>query len=188
MPTFVMLNRDQLRLEDKADLLLRSVQADANYPASTEYNLTRRARFEVSLDSLAEWAIAPGQSFRDELQFLMSVSSLPRHLRVCVRLWANGHSQSEIALAIRVSQSVVSERIRSGLRICYDLSPITFRRFSQHTIYRAPTSRATNTQLSRCVRCGAQFAVGIGFGRHCSSECRQASFSNRRRRKNWGQV
>ncbi|MEP6755856.1 MAG: hypothetical protein ABJA67_10170 [Chthonomonadales bacterium] len=181
MAIFVMMTREQLGLEADADEMLRNTDVERDYPFTTENNLSRRGLIQVPLEAIAEWATAPTQSYCDELKFLISISALPQQVRGCMRLWSEGYSQCEIALMTRVSQQCVSKRLREGLRVCYDSSPVTFRRFSQHTIYRPPQKPNSTTKYSRCLRCGDKYSVGAGAGRYCSTECRQESIRRNRR-------
>ena len=183
MGMFVMMSKDQLGLEEESDATLRSKNSESEYPYTTECNLSRRGLVRVSLNSILEWRVAPSQNYCDELKFLISVSNLPRFLRPCLRLWAEGYSQSEIALITQTPQQTISNRLRKGLQICYDNTPVSFRRFSEHTIYRSPSHAPISSHRANCVRCGTTFVISIGIGRYCSVECKQVSMQRARRRK-----
>lgn len=180
VPAYVLLTPEQLALETAADELLRQAVPDPEQPVYTERQLVRRSRRMVSTDALAEMAVAPSQPLRDELRFLASVSRLSAEQRGCLNLWIDGWSQSEIAEAYGVCQQRISQRLRAALRICYDATPISFRRFSYHTIYRPPRRRKHAGLVHRCIRCGEEYLAGIGCGRYCSTACHHAAEHARR--------
>jgi hypothetical protein len=175
VPAYVLLTPEQLALEAAADELLRHAVPDPERPVYTERQLARRGRRLVSSDVLAEMATAPPQPLRDELRFLAAVSHLSAEQRGCLNLWLDGWSQREIAEAYGVCQQRISQRLRVALRICYDATPISFRRFSYHTIYRPPRRRKQIAWARRCIRCGEEYPAGIGCGRYCSTACRHAA-------------
>lgn len=175
MSVFVILSPEEIRLELAADALILAHPQDSSLPAYTERQLARRGRRMIPVDSLAEMTAAPSQSLRDELRFLASVSRLSAELRGCLNLWIDGWTQQEIAQACAVSQQRVSQRLRAALRICYDAAPLSFRRFSYHTIYRPPRRIRKEMITRRCARCGEEFPLGNGAGRYCSTSCREAA-------------
>lgn len=175
MSIFVVLDAEGKRKEAEADALLNSLPRDPDCPTYTEEQLARRGSRLVSVDSLADTVTAPPPALCDELRFLLSVCNLPLMQRLCLRLWIQGYSQEDIARRSGLSQQSISLRLRRALKKCYDNAPLSFRRFSQHTIYRAP-ARARNAMILRpCLYCGERFPLGCGCGRYCSTPCRESA-------------
>lgn len=172
-------------LEEAADRLLRAAPADPERPAYTERRLSRRARLTASIELLAATAAPPCRSLRDELAFLLTVSEIDQDSRRCLRLWIDGWTQAEIAAAIGISQQRISQRIRVGLRACYDASPISFERFSHHTIYRAPSHSPARSHRRRCLRCAEVLDPDRMRGRLCQ-DCRAAAALHRSARQRTG--
>lgn len=175
MKLFVVLTPEQLALEREADRLLGAQPRDPERPAYTERQLARRGPRLISVDALAEQAVAPSQPLRDELRFLASVSRLEPGLRLTLRLWIEGWSQQEIAAACHLSQQRVSQRIQKALRVCYDNAPLSFRQFSHHTLSRKLRRSSRTEALRRCVECGEAFLASLGCGRYCSTLCHEAA-------------
>ena len=175
----------QRALEHVADCLIETFPTDPKQPAYTEIQLARRGRRAavVSIHGLSEMMLAEPQEFRDELRFLMSVTFLRPEYRRCLQLWVNGWTQPEIAAAYRVTQQTVSFRIRKALRSCYDSMPLSFRRFSHHTIYRRPQIARESSIIRVCAHCEDHFLLGIGFGRYCSLRCRETARHTREERE-----
>lgn len=138
MPVRVLLEREQLALEEAADRLLRSLPRDPACPTYTERQISRRGKVIVSLDEIADRVTAPVQSLSDELRFLAAITPMHPTARTVLNLWTQGWTQTEIAHACGMSQQRVSQRLRSALTACYDSTPLSFRRFSYHSIYRPP--------------------------------------------------
>ena len=171
------LSDEQLALERVADRLLETFPPDSDRPAYTERQLARHGNriVLVSLYSLSEKIVAEPQEFRDELRFLMSVTRLQPEQRRCLRLWVDGWNQWEIAEAYGVPQTTISYRIRRALRACYDSAPLSFRRFSYHSVYRKPRKTHDYAILRRCIHCEDEYSLGIGLGRYCSLRCRETA-------------
>ena len=171
------LSDEQRALERVADRMLQTFPPDPNRPAYTERQLARHGnRLTIlSIYSLSERLVAEPQEFRDELRFLMSVTRLRPEQRRCLRLWVDGWSQWEIAEAYGVEQQTISYRIRRALRTCYDSTPLSFRRFSYHSIYRRPQKGRDNTILRKCAHCEDAYSLGVGIGRYCSQRCRETA-------------
>ena len=171
------LTPEQLALEHVADRLLETFPADPERPAYTERQLARHGgRLVVlSIHALSEMIVAEPQEFRDELRFLMSVTRLRPEHRRCLRLWVDGWSQWEIADAYRVHQQTVSYRLRRALRACYDSMPLSFRRFSYHSVYRRPHKGRGLAMMRICAQCEEYFPLGLGSGRYCSLHCRESA-------------
>src|SRR5262249_46525191 len=125
--------------------------------------------------ALAQRSSCTSQPMRDELRFLLSIARLDREFRRALKLWIDGWTQQEIAEAFNVPQQTVSYRIRQGLAACYDAAPLSFRRFSQHTIYRRARRVRRLAILRKCVRCGEEFPLGNGLGRYCSDGCKESA-------------
>lgn len=169
-------------LEMAADYLLRKTPRDPERPAYTERQLARKWPRALCVDRIPCDASAP-QSLRDELRFLMSITHLDREDRRCLKLWADGWTQQEIADAYNVRQQVVSYRLHQALRACYNSAPVSFRRFSQHTIYRRRSRVRTTVGSRQCAECREVFLAILGFGRYCSEECQQAGVEKERLRQ-----
>ena len=139
----------------------------------SERNLSRRGKnmVPIPVDYLVQMEAAPSQSFREELRFLISVTRQAPKVTSCLLLWVDGYTQSEIALRLLVTQQCVSARLRQGLIKCYDSSPITFRAFSRHTIYRRPTRGRYKFPQRWCLYCREPFPSPSGFGRYCGEKC-----------------
>lgn len=175
MGLFVPMTPQERKLEEAADLLIRSMPRDPDHPAYTERQLDRRGPRLISVDGLLESRAALAQSLADELRFLMSVSHLQPIPRLCLRMWSAGHDQQEIAQSFGMSQQRVSQYLRRALLVCYDNAPISFRQFSHHSIYRRPSRVRRYAMLRRCAWCGDEFPAGLGSGRFCSIPCRERS-------------
>jgi len=175
MAVFIVLTREERALERAGDMALRALPPDLERPAYTERLLARRSRRLISMDALIENAATAPEPLRDELRFLASISRLEPKSRCCLILWIDGWTQREIAAALRVSQQSVSQWLRRALRACYDMSPLSFRRFSQRSIYRPPRRRRGPATLRRCAFCKGEFPPGSTGGRYCSTYCRQAA-------------
>jgi hypothetical protein len=158
-------------LELMADHLLRTAPGDPERPVYTELQLSRRWKRVVSIEALAQRSACTPQSMRDELRFLLSMARLEPEFRRCLKLWIDGWNQQEIAAAFNVPQQTVSYRLRKALKVCYDAAPLSFRRFSQHTIYRKVRRLRRLSILRKCLQCGEEYPLGIGYGRYCSSGC-----------------
>jgi hypothetical protein len=176
---------DERDLEEAADRLLRDAPRDPERPAYTERHLVRRTRLDAPIEALAETIAPPGRSLREELIFLLSVSRIDQDSRRCLRLWVDGWSQFEIAEAIGASQQRVSQRLRFALAACYDASPISFERFSEHAIYHAPRHGDRRNGLLRCARCGDVIDTTRVRGRCCPA-CRAALANQRPARRVMG--
>jgi hypothetical protein len=171
------LTARQVALERVADRLLETFPDDPERPAYSERRLARRGSgWMRSINSLAVEVVAEPQEFRDELRFLMSVTRLRPEIRRCLRLWVDGWSQYEIAEAYRVAQQTISYRLRTGLRACYESVPLSFRRYSYHSIYRRPHKGPELGLVRICVHCEEVYLMGLGAGRYCSERCRNTSF------------
>ena len=162
-------------LELVADHLLSSVPRDPERPAYTERQLSRRWRRAVNIEALSQRSTCTSQPMRDELRFLLSIVRLDPEFRRCLKFWIDGWTQQEIAEAFNVPQQTVSYRIRQGLAICYDAAPLSFRRFSQHTIYRKARRARRLAILRRCITCGEEYPLGCGHGRYCCEGCGEAA-------------
>ncbi len=149
MPLRIALSPEQLALETAADRILDAAPPDAGCPTYTERQLRRHACVAVSLEDIVDRSMGPTQALRDELCFLAAVTPLQRDARAVLRLWTDGWSQEEIAGACGMSQQRVSQRLRRALAACYDSTPISFRRFSHHTIYRPPRRRGVARPAER---------------------------------------
>jgi hypothetical protein len=158
-------------LEEAADRLLSEAPRDPERPAYTERHLARRVRLVTPIEAVAETIAPPVQSLCEELTFLLSVSRVDQDSRRCLQLWIDGWSQLEIAEAIGTSQQRVSQRIRIALEACYDATPISFGKFSEHTVYRPPRHGDRRAGFRRCVRCGE--TLDSPHGRWCPA-CRMA--------------
>jgi hypothetical protein len=184
MSLFIVLTPEEAALERAADALLRAQPPDPERPAYTERQFAQRGRCLVSVEHLVQTVAAPPQPFREELRFLASVSRLDPDSRRYMRLWTDGWSQQEIAAALNVSQQYVSQRLHHALRLCYDVAPLSFRRFSHHTIYHPPEKRRRSRIMARrCARCGEEFPLGLGHGRYCSSLCREPALREGRKKQ-----
>lgn len=174
------LTPEQAAFEQVADRLLQTFPRDPERPAYSERQLARHGTrvSKVSFHRISEMLVAEPQEFRDELRFLMSVTRLRQEYRRCLQLWVDGWSQEEIAAAYGVHQQTVSYRLRRSLRACYDSAPLSFRRFSQHSIYRRPAKRRDSALLRVCAYCEEHFSLGIGLGRFCSVPCRERAARN----------
>lgn len=183
MTSFASLTPVQAALERAADDLLRSAPADPERPAYTERQLARRMTRQIlSLEWLAEnAAVVMPQPMRDELKFLASVSRMSREKRRFLNLWMQGWTQNEIAEALRISQQRVSQQIRFALRRCYDATPLSFRRFSYHSIYKPRGRFREKPGLRSCLYCESGYAVGTGCGRYCSGTCREMAWRIRKK-------
>jgi hypothetical protein len=159
-------------LEMAADHLLRTTPHDPERPTYTEQQLSQRWRRMLNIGALVDGKGCPSQTLRDEMRFLMSVTRMDPEYRRCLRLWVDGWTQEEIAHAYHVSQQVVSYRLKRALRSCYAAAPISFRRFSQHTIYRKRRTR-TSVGARRCAHCGEEFLIALGCGTLCSPACQE---------------
>ncbi|MCC6730129.1 MAG: helix-turn-helix domain-containing protein [Chthonomonadales bacterium] len=176
MADYSDLTPEQRALERAADELLAALPADPRAPARPERRMRAAGgRAMLSLDRLAEMPVAPSQPLRDEIAFLVSVTALPARARLCLGRWADGYSQSEIAARLGVSQQRVSQILRQALAACYANAPLSFRRFSFHTIYRPPRHSRPLVALRICARCGETFPLHLGWGRHCSRACAEAA-------------
>lgn len=160
-------------LEMAADYLLRKTGRDPERPAYTERQLARKWPRAICLERIPRDASAP-QSLRDELRFLMSITRMDQEDRRCLKLWADGWTQQEIAEAYNVRQQVVSYRLQKSLQACYSSAPVSFRKFSQHTIYRKRSRVRTTAGSRRCAECRETFLAILGIGRYCCEECRKA--------------
>ena len=138
----ILLTHEQLAMEEAADRLLRSAPRDPACPVYTERQLSRHGRVVLSLDEIVDRVTTPVQSLSDELRFLAAVTPMNPTSRTVLRLWTDGWTQAEIGEACGISQQRVSQRLRRALAACYDSTPISFRRFSHHTIYRPPRKGA----------------------------------------------
>src|SRR2546423_1491563 len=126
---------DQLALEVAADALLEDISPDPERPVYTERQLARKTPRLIDIQVMVERSFTQTESLGDEIGLLASVGRMTRENRRCLKLWIDGWSQREIAEAFEISQQFVSQRLRKALRACYDSAPISFRRFSHHTIY-----------------------------------------------------
>ena len=174
------LSDEQLAMERVADRMLETFPPDPDRPAYTERQLARHGKHlvVVSIYNLSERMVAEPQEFRDELRFLMSVTRLRPEQRRCLRLWVDGWNQWEIARAYGVPQQTISYRIRRALRACYDSAPLSFRRFSYHSIYRKPRNGREFSILRKCAHCEDAYSLGVGLGRYCSLRCRETARHN----------
>jgi hypothetical protein len=169
--------------EDLADELLAQQQKDPDLPVYTEQQMLRKGRRLVRLDVATLNEPACPQSVRDEIRFLASVSHMPQDTRLCLDLWIDGWTQQQIAANLHISQQRVSQRVRAGLTQCLDLAPISFRAFSYHTIYRPPRKTRPCGIQRTCAWCGEPFLLSLGYGRYCSSVCRETARRAPRRRR-----
>jgi hypothetical protein len=176
MPAYVVLTREELLLELEADNMLAAAPPDPDRPVYTERQLQRHGtRVRIPADRLAQLTCVRGPNFRDELRFLASVTDLTAFDQVCLRLWADGWTQREIAQRLGLTQLPISRCLRAALRQCYDAAPLSFRNFCHHTIYRPPSRRREAPMARQCLGCGEVFE-GRGYrGAHCGKWCAQAS-------------
>jgi DNA-binding CsgD family transcriptional regulator len=169
MGPYVVLTREELLLEVAADSLLAAVPRDPDYPVYTERQLQRHgSRLRVPAERLARLATIHGTDFRDELRFLASVTDLTLTERACLRLWSDGWTQQEIASKLRASQQWVGKALRRALQQCYDSTPLSFRSFCHHTIYRPPSRRREPPLARRCAVCGEIFEGSRCNGWYCA--------------------
>ena len=176
MSVYVVLPREDDLLEQAADVLLAALPIDQDHPAYTERQLEHQGlTLRVPVEDIGEMEVAEPQSLRDELRFLASVTELSPAERWCFKLWADGWSQREIAEKLRASQTYVGQRLRSALLSCYDATPLSFRHFCRHSVYRPPSSSRSGSVLRVCERCGEEFSGRAGSGRFCGSFCRRAA-------------
>jgi len=174
------MSADEAALEQAADDLLKTASPDPERPIYTERQLARRTVRIIPIDEMLEITFAPPQSLQDELRFLASVSHMNREHRRVLDLWVRGWNQREIATAFKISQQFVSQRLRRALGSCYDSVPISFRRFSHHTIYQKRRASRDFAILRQCANCQEEYPLGNGMGRYCSQRCREMARHTKR--------
>ena len=162
------------RLESLADGLIGEYDRDVEFPARREESLVRAGRRMVNMEGVAENAPALPQSARDELLFLLGVTSMPEDVRLCLLFWIDGWTQCEVSATMGICQQRVSQLLRKGLRLCCENLPISFREFSRHSIYHPPNHRRAPRAMRQCVRCGEPYEAGTGYGRCCSLFCSES--------------
>ena len=171
-------------LEMAADALLNAQPKDPAYPAYTERQLARHGEgfmmgsVEAMETMLA--AVRPTQTALDELKFLITVTSLSRREKICLRAWILGWTQKELSdhwakFTRMVSQQSISRWLRTALLKCYDASGIGFHIFSHHAVYRAPMKRREVPRVRICPYCHEIYPFGLGTGRYCSPGCFDAA-------------
>jgi hypothetical protein len=175
MPMYVVLTPDELRLEQEADELLARSEPSPDLPVYTERQLREKEPpRRVTVNQIADLPSIRSQSLRDEMRFLASVSELTPKEAVCLRLWMDGWSQSDIAVRLGASQQLICRLLRQALIQCYDSTPLAFSVFSHHTIYRRPSKAGERPQPRLCAGCGEVFEGTLRRGRYCSVECAKA--------------
>ena len=167
----------EIALEQEADRLLRVAPPNPERPVYTERQLARHGARYVRVRDLRCSSIGIDADTRDEIRFLANISRLEPFGRTCIRLWIDGWTQQEMSRTMGISQGEVSRQLRDALRACYDHTPITFREFSKHTIYRKPSHGRKSPLPRKCLYCGEAFLMFTGEGRYCSSSCQQAAIS-----------
>ncbi len=173
MGPYVILSEEDWATEFRADAILAQWKIKGERSFSTERCMSRRggSLIRLSVDYLLEVEAAPGQSFREELRFLISISHLSAVVKSCLKLWVDGYTQTEIANQLMVSQQTVSTRLKQGLNICYDLAPISFRAYCKRSIYYKPTKAPERITHRMCVYCHTLYQATPGRGRYCSGKC-----------------
>ncbi len=173
---------DWYALETEADRLLGLLPDDPDCPVVNEMQLmrTRREGRVCSFDGLEETAVRETeQDALDELCFLMSVTPLSARERLCLRGWMQGYPQRKMGQFYLdglppCAQQTAARALMRGLLKCLSGCGLTFRQFSRHTVYRRPAHRERH-RMSVCPRCGEEFYYGLGAGRFCCSQCREAT-------------
>ena len=184
--------RENERLEQEADELLRTLPSDPDCPVSTEANLFRPerggrfGRTVASVESLEEALPSnrASQCWQEEIEFLATISALTSHEALCLRGWTLGLTQSEMSEKFKFhSQQLVSRSLKRAVWKCFQGLDATFASVSKHVSYQKPIRRNVNSSGRRCRNCGEPFTRYLGFGLFCSTGCREAIGH----RKRWGE-
>ena len=184
--------RENERLEQEADELLKTMPADPDCPVSTEANLFRPerggrfGRTVASVEALAE--VLPSsrasQCWQEEIEFLATISTLTSHEALYLRGWTLGLTQAEMSEKFKLhSQQLVSRSLKKAVWKCFQGLDATFASVSKHVSYQKPIRRGLNYSGRRCRNCGEPFTRYLGFGLFCSTGCREAIAH----RKRWGE-
>lgn len=184
--------RENERLEQEADELLRTLPSDPDCPVSTEANLFRPerggrfGRTVASVDALAETLPSnrASQCWQEEIEFLATISTLTSYEALCLRGWTQGLTQAEMSEKFKLhSQQLVSRSLKKAVWKCFQGLDATFTSVSKHVFYKKPIRRGLNYSGRRCRNCSEPFARYLGFGLFCSAGCREAIGH----RKRWGE-
>ncbi len=169
-----MRGRDGLKQqldEIRADLVLQWAGGDEERPFDREGRMVRRhSRSMVD----GRWSMveeaAESQEAVEELRFLADVANLRPGERMLVKLWIEGWTQAEIAGKLGRLQPEVSRDLKRAQRRCYDMAPVSFRRFSYKPLYR-PRRRWEVRHRRVCAGCGDVFYWVDRAVRYCCAEC-----------------
>ena len=184
--------RENARLEQAADELLKTLPSDPDCPVSTEANLFRPerggrfGRTVASLEMMEEFLPTKQslQCWNEEIEFLATISTLTSHEALCLQGWTLGLTQAEMSEKFKFrSQQLVSKSLKRAAWKCFQGLDATFARISKHVSYRKPIRRDGSSPGRRCRNCGEPFSRYLGFGIFCSTGCREAI----RHRKRWGE-
>ncbi len=188
----VMRIRENERLEQEADELLRTLPSDPECPVSTEANLFRPerggrfGRTVASVETMEEF-LPTNQSLQcwsEEIEFLATIAPLTSGEALCLRGWAMGLTQTEMCQKFAIkSQQLVSKTLHRAIWKCFQGLDATFSRVSKHVSYRKPFRRNFISAGCRCRNCGEPFSPLLGSGSFCSIGCREAIGH----RKRWGE-
>ncbi len=166
------------KLEAGADILLRSVEADAQYPAYTELQMARHGEGKrIVLDDafLEDFTAAQGgKDLLEEIYFIAPFASLTFAERIVLMAAVAGDTQEQSGRRFvpALAQQQVSRLLRSALNKCYDAWDWSFEKFCRHTVYRRPARRRHTERGGICLRCRDWFPYACGAGRYCSERCR----------------
>ena len=179
----ILRYQERERLEREANALLKTLPADPDCPVYTEEQLFRPdrggrfGRTTVQFDLIEEVIPSPrcAQSWKEELEFLASVSPLTPQERRCFQNWTLGLTQAEIGAKIGVRhQQSVSLTLRRAAWKCYDEGlGVSFSQFSRHPSYHKPIHRKTFSAGRICRNCEEPFSPFLSPGACCSTSCRE---------------
>ena len=148
------MSREERLLESLADELIGKYDRNEEYPARSEESLECSGRNALNMEGVVENAHAIAQADREELLFLIPVTTLEDDVRLCMQLWTDNWTQREIASVMGICQQRVSQLLDKGKHACYENRSVCFREVSRHT---RPRHRRSERAIRYCISCGEPY-------------------------------